>query len=125
MPTHARLAAGLALLLPLATLHLEGPDCRSQQAGPSAAVGGKFFSGTSAGGNVQEALDAALEAARTSFAKHENNVDFRWELASLGGRRATAPDARSLTVSIRITRGAPAALEKKDGPGATVGGGGF
>ncbi len=124
MPTSARLATALVLLLPLAPLQQGGPDCRPPSRGTDGPSSGLFFSGTSSGGNVQEALDAALEAARTSFAKHENAVDFRWELASLGGRRATAPDARSLTVSIRITRGAPAALEKKDGPGATVGGGG-
>lgn len=111
MLTPARVAIAFVLLLPFAAPARQEPP--GSHSGPS---DGLFFSGTSASGNLQEALDAAVEAARAEFGKYESKPDFRWELEVASGRRSANPDARSLSATIRITRGVPAALVKPSGP---------
>lgn len=83
------------------------------------------FTGSSPAGSFQEALDAALRAARTELARHSKELDFRWELAQLGGREAASSGASTLLVTLRITSPLPPALQKKTGPRRLRGRNGF
>lgn len=117
-------SARALLFVLLGFLAAAAADLRAAPA--QAAPGGELlFRGRSSTGDLQEALDAALDVARTELAKHSERLDFAWELTRIGGRATTEPTARELGVTVRITRGVPPALQKKAGPGGAAGGGGF
>lgn len=98
------IATSLATVAVLAVLvsaqEPKGGTARTAQPAPAQTV--QTFDGTSADGNVQQALNDALTKAQQALAKNATDVQFKWQLDTVTGTRGGITGSMACNVRIRI-----------------------
>lgn len=97
-----RLVLPVVLAVSALTIVLSAQEHAGSARPAQAAAKLQTFTGTNVDGNVQLALNEALQKAQQSLSKTVADAQFRWQLDTIGGTRGGITGSQACEVVIHI-----------------------